>query len=326
MTDRAVPDTFDEQRDAFDSLDTVWMDGEFLDWEDAQVHVLTHGLHYGTSVFEGVRCYETADGPAIFRWDAHLDRFYESGRPFGIDVPFDRGTLTRATTALIRRQDLASCYVRPIAFYGYDRLGVSPRSPTPVPVRVAIACWPWGTYLGGDALVEGVDVAVASWRKYASAAIPTTAKTGGAYVNGVLAGDEARRNGYDEALLLNDAGNVAEGPGENVFLVRDGELFTPGLAEGILAGVTRESVIELAREMGYVVHDDATISRGELYTADELFFTGTAAEVTPVRSVDDVAVGDGSRGPITGELQSRFFDVVEGGVDGHDDWFTYVEP
>ena len=325
MTGQPVPDTFDEQRAAFDSLDTVWVDGAFVDWEDATIHVLTHGLHYGTSVFEGVRCYDTEDGPAIFRWDAHLDRLYESARTLGMELPFDRASLTDATLELIHRQDLRSCYVRPIAFYGYERLGVSPASPTEIPVRVAIACWPWGTYLGEEALERGVDVAVASWRKYAAAAIPATAKTSGAYVNGVLAGEEARRNGYAEALLLNEAGNVAEGPGENLFLVRDGELYTPGLAEGVLAGVTRASVIRIARDLGYVVHEDATVSRGELYTADELFFTGTAAEVTPIRSVDDVEVGDGTRGPVTAEVQSRFFDVVRRRVDDYDGWFTDVD-
>jgi len=321
-----VPETFDGQREAFESLDTIWLDGAFVDWADATVHVLTHGLHYGTAVFEGARCYERDRGPAVFRWDAHLDRLFESAAAIGMELPFDREALTEATRELIRRLDLSSCYVRPIAFHGYDRLGVSPTSPTPVPVRVAIACWPWGTYLGEAALERGVDVSVSSWQKYAGAAIPTNAKTSGAYVNGVLAGEEARRNGYHEALLLNAQGNVAEGPGENLFLARDGELYTPGLAEGILAGVTRDSVIRIARQLGYTVHDDATISRGELTTADELFFTGTAAEVTPIRSVDDVVVGDGARGPVTEAVQSHFFDVVEGRVDEYEAWFTEVHP
>ena len=242
-----------------------------------------------------------------------------------MEVRFDRETLTGASTELIRRQRLDSCYVRPIAFYGDERLGVTPRYPTEIPVRVAVACWPWGTYLGEGAIESGVDVAVSSWRKYSPAAIPSTAKLSGPYVNGVLAGEEARRNGYAEAMLLNEQGNVAEGPGENVFLVRDGELYTPGLAEGVLAGTTRDSAIRIARDLGYAVHDDATISRGELYTADELFFTGTAAEVTPIRSVDDVAVGDGTRGPVTEAVQARFFDVVRRRVDDYEEWFTHVE-
>jgi len=248
---------FDEMREAGD-VDTVWMDGEFVDWDDAQVHVLTHGLHYGTGIFEGVRCYDTEDGPAIFRWEEHLDRFYASGKPYNLDIPFDREELTEATKELIRRQELPSCYIRPVAYYGYDMLGLSPET---CPEQVAIAVWPWGAYLGEDALEEGVEVTVSSWRKYASSQIPTNAKTTGPYVNSVLANLEAKAGGYGEAIVLNKEGNVAEGPGENLFLVRNGEIFTPGLAESILDGITRQTVIELARDLGYTVHDGATISR-----------------------------------------------------------------
>jgi branched-chain amino acid aminotransferase len=309
---------------SFDDMDvdTIWQDGEFVDWDDAQVHVLTHGLHYGTGVFEGVRCYDTEKGPAIFRWDEHLERFYQSGKPYNMEIPFSREELTEATLELIRRQDLESCYIRPIAFYGYDSLGVSPRD---CPVDVAIAAWPWGAYLGEEALEKGVDVMVSSWRKHSSSQIPTNAKTTGLYVNSLLAGEEARRNGYVEAIVLNKEGQVAEGPGENIFLVRDGEIYTPGLSQSILDGITRQTAITLARELGYTVHDDATISRGELNTADELFFTGTAAEVTPIRKVDNVVIGDGSRGPVTEELQQAFFDLVERRTDDHEEWFTYVE-
>jgi len=302
-------------------VDTIWMDGEFQDWDDAQVHVLTHGLHYGTGIFEGVRCYDTADGPAIFRWDAHLDRFYESAKPYEMDIEHDREELTEATMELIRRQDLESCYIRPIAFYGYNSLGVSPKD---CPTRVAIACWPWGTYLGENALENGVEVMVSSWRKHSSSQIPTNAKTTGLYVNSMLAGEEARRNGYTEAIVLDKEGYVAEGPGENIFMVNDGELYTPALSQSILDGITRQSVIEVARDLGYTVHDDATISRGQLHTADELFFTGTAAEVTPIRQVDNVEVGSGTRGPVTEEIQQRFFDLVEDPGDEYADWFTYV--
>ena len=309
--------SFDEM-----DVDTIWQDGEFVDWDDAQIHVLTHGLHYGTGVFEGVRCYDTENGPAIFRWEEHLERFYQSGKPYNMEIPFSREELTEATLELIRRQDLESCYIRPIAFYGYDSLGVSPRD---CPVDVAIAAWPWGAYLGEEALEQGVDVMVSSWRKHASSQIPTNAKTTGLYVNSLLAGEEARRNGYVEAIVLNKEGQVAEGPGENIFLVRDGEIYTPGLSQSILDGITRQTAITLAREHGYTVHDDATISRGELNTADELFFTGTAAEVTPIRKVDNVVIGDGSRGPVTEELQGAFFDLVERRTDAHEEWFTYVE-
>jgi branched-chain amino acid aminotransferase len=309
--------SFDEM-----DVDTIWQDGEFVDWDDAQIHVLTHGLHYGTGIFEGVRCYDTEKGPAIFRWDEHLERFYQSGKPYDMEIPFSREELTEATLELIRRQGLESCYIRPIAFYGYDSLGVSPRN---CPVDVAIAAWPWGAYLGEEAIEQGVDVMVSSWRKHASSQIPTNAKTTGLYVNSLLAGEEARRNGYVEAIVLNKEGQVAEGPGENIFLVRDGEIYTPGLSQSILDGITRQTAITLARELGYTVHDDATISRGELNTADELFFTGTAAEVTPIRKVDNVVIGDGSRGPVTEEIQQAFFDLVERHTDAHEEWFTYVE-
>jgi branched-chain amino acid aminotransferase len=302
-------------------VDTIWMDGEFQDWDDAQIHVLTHGLHYGTGIFEGVRCYDTAGGPAIFRWDAHLDRFYESAKPYEMEIGHDREELTEATMELIRRQDLESCYIRPIAFYGYNSLGVSPKD---CPTRVAIACWPWGAYLGEEALENGVEVMVSSWRKHSSSQIPTNAKTTGLYVNSMLAGEEARRNGYTEAIVLDKEGYVAEGPGENIFMVKDGELFTPALSQSILDGITRQSVIEVARDLGYTVHDQATISRGELHTADELFFTGTAAEVTPIRQVDNVEIGSGTRGPVTEEIQQTFFDLVEDPSDEYADWFTYV--
>jgi branched-chain amino acid aminotransferase len=308
--------SFDEM-----DVDTIWMDGEFVDWEDAQVHVLTHGLHYGTGVFEGVRCYDTDAGPAIFRWEEHLDRLYNSAKFYEMEIPYSRAELTEAAVELIDRQGLSSCYIRPIAFYGYDRLGVNPDG---VPVQVAVGAWPWGAYLGEEALERGVDVKVVSWRKYSSDMIPTNAKTTGTYVNSVLASQEATNNGYVEGILLNQEGNVAEGPGENIFLVRNGELYTPGLAESILGGITRETVVELARDLDYTVHTDATISRGELYTADELFFSGTAAEVTPIRSVDDKQIGGGGKGPVTDALQSTFFDMVETVPERYDHWFRYV--
>jgi len=309
--------SFDEM-----DVDTIWMDGEFVDWDDAQIHVLTHGLHYGTGIFEGVRCYDTDNGPAIFRWEDHLERFYDSAKPYEMEIPFDPDELTDATLELIRQEELDSCYIRPVAFYGYKMLGLNPSD---CPVKVAIAVWPWGAYLGEEALEEGVDVAVSSWRKHASSQIPTNSKTTGAYVNSVLASLEAKRNDYVEGIVLNKEGNVAEGPGENLFLVRDGEIFTTGLAESILDGITRRSVIEIAEDLGYTVHDQATISRGELYTADELFFSGTAAEVTPIRSVDDKTIGAGSKGPVTDDIQSKFFEIVEEAPKEYDDWFHDIE-
>ena len=301
-------------------VDTIWKNGEFLDWEDATTHVLTHALHYGTGVFEGLRSYETEEGPAIFRLDEHLDRLFDSAKMYDMDVGFSREEITDATLELLDRQDLTSCYIRPIAYYCYDSLGVSPGD---CPTDLVLAAWPWGTYLGEEALEEGVDVMVSSWRKHASSQVPTNVKTTGLYVNSMLAGEEARRNGYVEAIVLNKEGNVAEGPGENIFMVNDGEIYTTGPAQSILEGITRDTVITLAEEHGYTVHDEAAISRGQLYTADELFFTGSAAEVTPIRSVDDTPIGDGSRGPVTADIQQVFFDVIERRVDDHDEWFTY---
>ncbi len=309
--------SFDEM-----DVDTIWMDGEFVPWDEADVHVLSHGLHYGTGVFEGVRCYDTDKGPAIFRWEEHLDRLYESAKPYELDIPYTREELTEATMELIQRQELQSCYIRPIAFYGYEMLGLNPSE---CPEQVAIAAWPWGAYLGEEALEEGIDVAVSSWRKHSSSQIPTNSKTTGAYVNSVLASLEAKRNDYVEAIVLNKEGNVAEGPGENIFLVRDGEIYTTGLAESILDGITRRSAIQIAEDLGYTVHDEATISRGELYTADELFFTGTAAEVTPITSVDDTVIGSGTKGPVTDALQTKFFEIVEEQPTEYEDWFTPVE-
>ncbi|QLK26950.1 branched-chain amino acid transaminase [Natrinema zhouii] len=303
-------------------VDTIWMDGEFVDWDDAQIHVLTHGLHYGTGVFEGARCYDTENGPALFRWEEHLERLFQSTKPYEMDIEYTKEELTEATKELIQRQELPSCYIRPIAYYGYNSLGVSPKD---CPTRTAVAAWPWGAYLGEEALENGIDVMISSWRKHASSQIPTNAKTTGLYVNSMLAGEEARRNGYAEAIVLNKEGNVAEGPGENIFLVRDGELYTPGLSESILDGITRDSVIRIAEDLGYTVHDNVSISRGELNTADELFFTGSAAEVTPIRKVDNVVIGDGSRGPVTEELQQKFFEIVEEGSEEYDEWFEYVD-
>jgi branched-chain amino acid aminotransferase len=302
-------------------VDTIWQDGEFVDWDDAQTHVLTHSLHYGTAVFEGVRCYDTADGPAIFRWDEHLDRLFDSAKVLDLEIQHSREELTEATKTLIREQELHSCYIRPLVFYGYKQLGVSPGE---CPTETIVACWPWGAYLGEDAIENGVDVMVSSWRKHASSQIPTNVKATGPYLNSMLAGEEARRNGYVEAIVLNKEGKVAEGPGENIFMINDGEIYTTGLAESILDGITRNTVIRLARDLGYTVHEDTAISRGELYTADELFFSGTAAEVTPIRSVDDTEVGNGSRGPVTEEIQQQFFDLVAGELGGYDEWFDYV--
>ncbi|MDY6768997.1 MAG: branched-chain amino acid transaminase [Candidatus Nanohaloarchaea archaeon] len=304
-----------------EEAETIWMDGDLVPWDEAQVHVLTHALHYGSAVFEGIRAYDTGDVTAVFRLDAHLDRFFNSAEPYGIDIPFSREEVETAIYDVIQENELDSAYVRPIAFYGYEELGVNPSE---CPVRVAIAAWPWGAYLGEDAIENGVAVQVSSWRKYRSDMIPTNAKTTGAYVNSLLATTEADRRGFRESILLDADGYVAEGPGENLFLVRDGTVITPDLSSSILEGVTRKSVITMAEDLGYEVVE-RRVARGELYSADELFFTGTAAEVTPIRQVENVEVGEGTKGPVTDELQQAFFDTVNGETEEYSDWLFPVQ-
>ncbi|MFW5930004.1 MAG: branched-chain amino acid transaminase [Halobacteriota archaeon] len=301
-------------------VDTIWMDGEFVDWDDARIHVLSHVVHYGSGVFEGVRCYDTVDGPAVFRHREHAERLADSAKAMDIEMEYSVDEIMEATKELIRRNELESCYIRPIVYYGYDVLGLNPSD---CPVETAIAVWPWGAYLGEEAINDGVDVMVSSWRKHHSSQIPTTAKITGAYVNSIVASLEAKGNGYTEAILLDKDGSVSEGPGENVFVVDDGVIYTPPVDSSILDGITRRSAIEIAEDLGYEVVEKR-VSRGELYTADELFFTGTAAEVTPIRSVDDREIGDGGRGPVTEEVQQTFFDVVEGERDDYRDWLDFV--
>ncbi|MFP4632038.1 MAG: branched-chain amino acid transaminase [Halobacteriales archaeon] len=301
-------------------VDTIWMDGEFVDWDDARIHVLSHVVHYGSGVFEGVRCYDTVDGPAVFRHREHAERLADSAKAMDIEMEYSVDEIMEATKELIRRNELESCYIRPIVYYGYDVLGLNPSD---CPVETAIAVWPWGAYLGEEAINDGVDVMVSSWRKHHSSQIPTTAKITGAYVNSIVASLEAKGNGYTEAILLDKDGSVSEGPGENVFVVDDGVIYTPPVDSSILDGITRRSAIEIAEDLGYEVVEKR-VSRGELYTADELFFTGTAAEVTPIRSVDDREIGDGGRGPVTEEVQQTFFEVVEGERDDYRDWLDFV--
>ncbi len=301
-------------------VDKIWMDGELVDWEDAQIHVLSHVVHYGSGVFEGVRCYNTEEGPAVFRHREHTERLRNSASTLGIEMQYSVEEIMQATRDLIRENELESCYIRPIVYYGYNELGLNPSS---CPVKTAIAVWPWGAYLGEEAIKNGVDTMVSSWRKHHSSQIPTTAKITGAYVNSIMASLEAKGNDYTEAILLDKEGSVSEGPGENLFLVRDGEIYTTPIDSSILDGITRRSAITLAEDLGYSVNEKR-ISRSELYTADELFFTGTAAEVTPIRSVDDRDIGNGGRGPVTKEIQQKFFDVVDGKLEQYHDWLDFV--
>jgi branched-chain amino acid aminotransferase len=295
----------------------IWMNGELVDWADAKVHVGVHGLHYGTGVFEGIRCYDTAKGPAVFRLVDHLQRLADSARLLYMELPYSVSELRDATHDLVRANGLPACYLRPIVFYGYGELGVSTAGN---PVETVIMSWPWGAYLGEDSQTKGITAKVSSWKRVGPNVIPHVAKATGIYLNSMLATTEARRAGYDEAILLTDNGFVADGPGENIFVVKDGVIRTPPLSTSILPGVTRNSVIEIARELGYVV-EETDIIRADLGLADEVFMTDTAAEVTPVRSVDDAQIGIG---PVTRELQSVYLDAVNGRDDRWEGWLDVV--
>jgi branched-chain amino acid aminotransferase len=301
-------------------VEKIWMDGEFVDWADAKIHVLSHALHYGSGVFEGIRAYETDRGAAVWHLDEHLRRLYRSAKLYHMDIPFSLDAVTEATKDVIRANGLNACYIRPLVFRGYGELGVNPLL---APVNVVIAVWPWGTYLGEDALEQGVRIKISSWRRNGQNTMPSAAKGTGQYLNSVLAKVESLKAGYDEAIMLNEQGYITDGSGENVFVVRGGELTTPPTAAGCLDGITRGSVIRLARDLGYRVHEENLV-RTDLYNADEVFFTGTAAELTPIREVDDRVVGEGHRGPVTKELQGAFFAATKGENEAYRSWLTYV--
>jgi branched-chain amino acid aminotransferase len=296
----------------------IWLNGELVDWEDATVHVGVHALHYGSGVFEGIRCYETPRGPAVFRLTDHMKRLEMSARLIYMTLPYSAEELIGATHELLSANGLPACYVRPIAFYGYGTLGVPPREN---PVVVAIMSWPWGTYLGADALEKGIRAKISTWRRVGPNTIPHAAKATGVYLNSMLAVMEANRAGYEEALLLTEDGYVGDGSGENIFVVKDGVITTPDLSASILQGVTRLAVIRIARDLGYELREKPLI-RTDLYMADELFMTGTAAEVTPIRSVDDVEIGD--PGPITKAIQDTYLKTVTGQVERYAEWLEYV--
>ena len=298
----------------------IWHNGEFIPWEAATIHVMSHVVHYGSSVFEGIRCYATPDGPAIFRLPEHLRRMRDSARIYRMDYPFDDAELTTACCDLVVRNELPGCYIRPIVFRGYGTAGVSSAG---CPVETYLIYWPWGAYLGEGALERGVDVCVSSWHRPAPNTFPALAKAGGNYLSSQLIKMEAIANGYDEGIALAPSGLVSEGSGQNLFLVRDGVLYTPGLEGTLLQGITRDSIMVLAREMGIEVRE-ASVPREMLYIADELFFTGTAAEVTPVRSVDRIQVGAGKAGPITLALQERMLSVAHGRTPDTHGWLTQV--
>ena len=301
-------------------VEKIWMDGELVAWQDAKVHVLSHALHYGSGVFEGIRAYETPRGAAVWHLGEHLKRLFRSAKLYHMQVPFSREAIAQATKDVIRANELTSCYIRPLVIRGYGEMGVNPLQ---APVNVSIAVWPWGAYLGEDALERGVRIKISSWRRNGQNSLPAAAKATGQYINSVLAKVESLKAGYDEAIMLNEAGFITDGSGENVFVVRDGAITTPPIAAGCLDGITRGTVIVLAREAGYTVREE-NLTRTDLYNADECFFSGTAAELTPIREVDDREVGEGHRGPVTKELQSAFFAATKGEDPKHTDWLTYV--
>ncbi len=292
----------------------IWKNGELIPWAEATTHVLSHALHYGTAVFEGMRSYETEKGPAVFRLTDHMKRLCRSGKMIMMPLPYTVEELCDATREMIKANELRSCYVRPIAFRAYGSMGVDPRD---CPIDVVIAAWPWDAYLGEEALNSGVAVGVSSWRQRSANSTPGAIKSSASYLNSGLARIEADLNGYEEAILLNEQGLVVEGSGENIFIVREGELITPPLSDGLLGGITRDSVIKIARDAGYVVHE-ASLVRTDLYTADEVFMTGSAAELTPVNSIDRREVS--CPGAITKDLQKRFFDVLNGRNEKFSDW------
>lgn len=305
--------------------DVVWHDGEFIKWNDARVHVMSHVLHYGSSIFEGIRCYATKDGPAVFRLKEHMQRFLNSAKIYRMDHGLNMDQLCDAAVGLVARSGLEQCYIRPILFRSLDEarpaFGVNP---FPNPLACYIGAWDWGKYLGDDAIEKGVDVCVSTWNRLTPNSMPAMAKSGANYMNSQLIKMEALLNGFAEGIALDDRGYVSEGSGENIFVVNGGTVLTPPLSSSILAGITRDSVIQICHELGITVHE-RSIQRAALYVSDELFFSGTAAEITPIRSVDRITVGAGGRGEITEKIQAAFFDITKGERKAPGDWLTYVK-
>ena len=298
------------------ATEKIWMNGELIDWDDAKIHVGSHGLHYGTGVFEGIRCYDTPQGPSVFRLHDHLERFANSAKLLYMQLPYSPDELRDVCKELICTNGLPSCYLRPLAFYGFGELGVAARAN---PVEVVIMSWPWGTYLGDDGLLNGIRAKVSSWQRIGPNVIPHVAKATGVYLNSMLAVTEANNGGYEEAIMLTHDGYVADGSGENIFVVRDGVLYTPDLSAGILPGLTRDTIIQIAQDLGHTVVEKNLI-RSDLHIADELFMCGTAAEVTPICEIDDIDIGVG---PVTKEIQKAYLDTVNG---VNDRWAQWREP
>ncbi|WP_159567748.1 branched-chain-amino-acid transaminase [Budvicia diplopodorum] len=303
--------------------DFIWFNGEMVPWADAKVHVMSHALHYGTSVFEGVRCYDTHKGPAVFRHREHMQRLHDSAKIYRMPVSYSVDELMAACRDTLRKNNLTSAYIRPLVFIGDVGMGVNP--PAGYKTDVIIAAFPWGAYLGEDALDQGIDAMVSSWNRAAPNTIPTAAKAGGNYLSSLLVGSEARRHGYSEGIALDVHGYLSEGAGENIFLIKDGVIFTPTLTSAALPGITRDAIMKLTKDLGFEIREQV-LSRESLYLADEVFMTGTAAEITPVRSVDGIEVGIGRCGPITKQIQQRFFGLFNGQTEDKYGWLDLVNP
>jgi branched-chain amino acid aminotransferase len=307
---------------AFSGIGKIWINGEMVEWADAKIHIASHVIHYGSAVFEGARCYDTPKGSACFRLDAHMRRLMDSAKIYRMDPAYTQAQLQAAVLDTIRANGMKACYIRPLVYRGYAALGVNP---FPCPIDAAVMVWEWGTYLGDNALENGVDVKVSSWSRMVPDSFPSLAKTSANYANAQLIKMEAIVDGYAEGIALDSFGFVSEGSGQNIFVVRNGSLYTPPMAAAILPGITRDSVITLARELGYRVHEEM-LPREMLYIADELFFAGTAVEITPIRSVDRIVIGAGTRGPVTSAIQRAFFDIISGQTPDTHGWLTYVYP
>ena len=300
------------------NYEKVWHNGNFIPWSEATIHVAAHVVHYASCLFEGIRCYETPHGPAIFRLKEHTDRLVNSSKIYRMELPYTREQLAQAMVELVRVNNTRHCYIRPVVFRGFGEMGVNPLKN---PIEIYLLAWAWGKYLGDEALRQGVDVCVSSWQRIAPNTLPAMAKSAANYMNAQLIKMEAITNGYTEGISLDASGHVSEGSGENIFVIREGKIFTPPLSASVLPGITRDSIITLAHEMGFAVSEQ-NIAREMLYIADEVFFTGTAAEVTPIRSVDRIVVGKGQPGPVTCALQERFLSIVQGKADDKYGWLT----
>ncbi|PKM93073.1 MAG: branched chain amino acid aminotransferase [Elusimicrobia bacterium HGW-Elusimicrobia-4] len=299
----------------------IWFDGKFVDWQDARIHLMSHVVHYGSSIFESMRCYNAENGPAIFRIDAHIDRLYDSAKIYRMKIPFSKKEFSDAVINVVKKNNFKECYIRPVVFRGYGEIGVNPLKN---PVNCAIAAWEWGAYLGKEAMEKGASVIVSSWRRAAPDTFPSLAKAGGNYINSQLIKMDAVQGGYDEAIALDVYGYVSEASGENIFIVKNGVIFTPPTSSSILAGITRHTVFTLARDMNIRV-EQHSVPRESLYIADEVFLTGTAAEITPVSKIDNIIIGKGNCGEITKKLQTEYFNILRGKTKDKYNWLTYVK-